>query len=339
MNRQASILFNIDSSISDTWLARQEPTAPHSYYQQLIYASLARNRYTLAGFESLGRRLAEIARHAYLARQINAVRQVGQVLLALPISGQLKSIAQHYQAVCAKQRGDYNGARRLLERVAEEATPLYRAQSLQVIGATYFATGQVEAVLPFYLAAGKAAIGCDLLTFAESQKMVAVVRSIHGDHKQALDDLERLLPLARAISKLYPAFYYDYLNSLAVEFGEVGCLDEAKAACSIVLASPFASVYPEFAETRDELEAKRTAATPSIVAVSITPEPAPAPQARTASQAKPICTLAFLWLARKNSVLQTSTAIASAIRLIESTETILDRVRFCIQPRGPPCEY
>lgn len=224
----------------------------------------------------------------------------------------------------------------MLECVVEEGPPLYQAQALQVIGIIHHARGEIDASLPFYLAAGKAAIDCDLLTFVESQKMTAVVRSIHGDHQQALDDLERLFPLVRAIGKQYPALYYDYLNSLAVEFGEVGRLNEAKAACSIALASPFAAAYPEIAQTRDELEAKRTAATPSIVAVSVTPESAPTPQTQAAHQAKPVCTLALHWLARKNSVLQTSMAIALAIPLVESIQTIRNRVRFCIQPRGPP---
>jgi tetratricopeptide (TPR) repeat protein len=333
MNRQANILFNIDSSISDTWLARQDSTAPQSYYQRLLYSLLARNLYTTESLQVLGRQLAEIARHAYFAQQMDAVEQASQVMLALPISRELKAVALYYQAICTWRRGHADKARQMLERVTEESTT-YRARAWLTIGATYFGQGKVDAALPFHLAAGRAARECDLLTLAESQRMIAVAHSIYGDHKQALDDLERLFPLVRAVGKHYPAIYYGYLNSLAVELGEVDRLDEAQAVCSVALASPFAAVYPEIAQTRAEIAAKRTATTPSIVAVSITPEPTP--QAQTAQQAKPVCTLAFLWLARKNSVLQTSIAIASAIRLIESIQTVLNRVRFCIQPRSPP---
>src|SRR3977135_2786178 len=97
MNRQASILFNISSSISGKSLALQEPTAPHSYYQQLIYASLARSIYTTEGFQSLGRQLANIAHHAYLVRQIETVDQASRLMLALPISKDLKGVAHYYQ--------------------------------------------------------------------------------------------------------------------------------------------------------------------------------------------------------------------------------------------------
>ena len=334
MNRQASILFNIDSSISDSWLALHEPTAPHSHYQRLIYTSLSRSLYTTEGFQSLGRQLAEVARHAYLARQVNVVEQASQIMLALPISKELKAVAQYYQAICIKRKGDFDSARRLLERIVEDATPQYRARALLTIGATYIENGEVEASSLFFLSAGRAARECDLLTLIESQQMIAVIRSFQGDHKQALEEIEKLFPLVCKISKYHPALYYSFLNSLAIELGEVGRIQEAKAACAIALASPFAAAYPEIAQTRDELEAKRTAATPSIIAISVTPEPAR--QVRLAQQAKPGRPLAFRWLTNENDVIQITLAIAPAICLIESLQTILNRVRFCIQPRGPP---
>jgi len=338
MNRQASILFNfISSSISGNWLARQESSAPHSYYQQLIYTSLARNLYTIEGFQSLGRQLATIAHQAYFARQMDAVEQASQVMLALPISKELKAAAHYYQAIHTKRKGDFDGARRLLEYVVEEATPQYKARVLHTIGTTYFDSGKIETSVPFFLVAGQTASECDPLTWTASQKMIAVIRSINGDHKQALTDLKRLFPIVRALGNYYPALYYDYLNSLAVELGEVGRLDEAQAACSIALASPFALAYPEFAQTRDELEAKRTAATPSVVAINLAPEPVTAPQTQTARQAKPVCRHTFIWLVHANRSLQISRAIATAaIAVIGTTQSILDQVRFCIQPRGPP---
>jgi len=335
MNRQASILFNfIDSSISGNSLALQEATAPHSYYQRLIGSLLAHNLYTTEGFQSVGRQLTEIARHAYFAQQMDVVEQVSQVMLALPISKELKAAALYYQAIYRWRQGNADEARRLLERVTEESASDYRARAWLTIGATYFGQGKADAALPFYVVAGKAAIGCDLLTLAESQKMIAVVRSLHGEHKQALGNLEQLFPLARAVGKHYPALYYDYLNSLAVELGEVGRLDEAEAACAIVLASPFSTAYPNWAETCDELEAKRTSATPSIVAVSLAPEPAP--QAQPQRNPKPVRALACIWPAHVNQFLQTTVLIASAITVIGITQSICDRVRFCLRPRGPP---
>jgi len=285
MNRQARVLLNfISSSSSDDFLALQETSAQRSYYQRLIYSFLSRSIYKTEGFESLGRQLANIARQADFARQIEVVEQASQIMLALPFSGQLRNVAKHYQALCAKQKRDFDTSRRLLEGVIEEATPHYRARALQVIGATYYEQGEPDAALPFYVAAGKAAINCDLPTLAESQRMIAIVRSIHGDHKQALRDIENLFPLVRVIAKRYPMLYYSFLNSLAVELGEVGRINEARRVCRITLASPFAQAYPEWLETHDELEEKRTDATPSIVAVSKKPET----EVQTQHKVKPV---------------------------------------------------
>ena len=312
----------------------------HGYYQQLIYASLARGKYTIEGFQLLGQRLAAIARHAYLAHQIDAVEQVSQLMLALPIADQLEYVARYYQALCTWRRGDRDGARRSLERVVEEAPQQYRARALQIIGLTYQESGEVDAAFPFYVAAGRAAANCDLLALAESQEMIAVVRSIHGDHKQALADLERLFPLVRALGKYYPSSYYDLLNNLAVELGEVGRIAEAEAACAITLASPLAALHPNWSETRDELSAKRVSATPSVVAVNRSPEAAPAPHAGPERRPQPVARLAlFSWPACKKTFLQRASntiAVTAAIPGDEITRSILERVLISTGPRAPP---
>jgi tetratricopeptide (TPR) repeat protein len=333
MNKQANILF-IPSSISGNSADVRDALSQQGYFQQLIYASLARSIHTIEGLQVSGRQLAAIARHAHLGRQMDAVDQASRVMLALPISDQLKGIARYYRALCIKHQGDFDGARRSLERAAEEATPQYRARALLTIGATYFESGKTDAAQPFYLAAGRDACEHDLLTLVESQRMTAVVRGIHGDHKRALTDLERLFPLVCALGKYYPAAYYDFLNSLAVELGEAGLVTEAEAALSIALASPFAAAYPEWSETRDEIAAMRISATPSVVAVSRAPEAAPSPQPEPQREPEPVSGLAFSWPACKKTFLQRTSTTIAAIPL--GTKSILDRVLISIGPRAPP---
>ncbi|HST19758.1 MAG TPA: hypothetical protein VLR90_01465, partial [Blastocatellia bacterium] len=233
------------------------------------------------------------------------VEQASQMMLALPISRELKGVAQYYQARRAMRKGSIDSARKLLEGVIAEVTPRYRARALLTIGATYYERGEIDSTLPFYIAAGKAATDCDLLTLAESQQMIAVVRSLHGDHKQALDDLERLFPLIRYVSKRYPTAYYNFLNSFAIELSEVGRIDEARRVCQVTLASPFSAAYPNWLETRNEVEAKRTSATPSIVAVSAALEPAPSRQVQKSRDFKSLCLLAFIPSAGEKTSVQT----------------------------------
>src|SRR5215212_10959144 len=234
MNRQASVLFKIIfSSSSGESSALQTQIAQRSLFQHLIFSSLSRSIHTTDGIQLLGRQLADVSHHAYFAKRIETVDQASRMMLGLPISRELTGVAHYYQAICAKRKGDIEESRRLLVRVMGEASPQYRARALHVIGTTYHEQGDIDEALPFYAMAAKTAGNCDPLTLVGSQSMIAIVRSVHGDHKQALDDLERLFPLVRAIGKRYPALFCDYLNSLAVELGEVGRIDEAEAACAI----------------------------------------------------------------------------------------------------------
>jgi len=162
MNEQASILFNISSSLGGISAGKIELYPPHSYLQRSLYATLARNLYTREGFELLGRQLAAIARRAYFARQMDVVEQASQWMLALPLSKELKSIAQYYQAICAWKQGNADEARQMLGYVIDDASPSYRAQGLLSTGATYFGQGEFEAALPHYLAAARVAGGYDL---------------------------------------------------------------------------------------------------------------------------------------------------------------------------------
>jgi hypothetical protein len=336
INRQANILF-IPTSIGGYSAEPQDAPSQFGYYQQLFYASFARRIHTIEGFQVLGEELAVVARQAYLARQIGAVEQACRLMLALPVSRQLENVARYFQALCTWKQGDSGGACQLLELVAEEAAPQYRARALHFVGLTHQERGEVDGALPFYLAAGKTAATCDPLTLAESQQMIAVVRSIHGDHKRALRLLEDLFPLIRSIGKHYPAAYYTFLNHFAVELGEVGRVTEAECALSSALASPFAAAYPEWSETREELEAKRTAATRSIVAIGRAPEAEPSPQIETKRQPEPSRRLGFSWPASNNASFQRSvTPFPAKATSAFKAVSILDRVLDCIGPRAPP---
>jgi hypothetical protein len=109
--------------------------------------------------------------------------------------------------------------------------------------------------------------GFDPMTFYSASRMTAVIRGVEGDHRGAVADLEKMFPLARMASSQQPYAYYDYLNALAVELGEVGQLERARRVSEITLASPFARAYPEWRETFDDIASKQRRASRSVVAV------------------------------------------------------------------------
>jgi hypothetical protein len=107
----------------------------------------------------------------------------------------------------------------------------------------------------------------DFVTCFQAQKEMAIIYSFNGDNKKALNLLEDMYSLARAIQPSRPALYMAYLNSLAVEMAECGQWREARNAIALPLASPFVDRYPEWRETRAEILMGGQQASRSIVPV------------------------------------------------------------------------
>lgn len=371
INKQANILF-IPASISGISAERQDTLSQHSYYQELIYASLAREIHTRESIETLGRRLASVARRAYLARQTVVVETVSRVMVGLPLPDSLKAVARYYQLILLREHSPRLSLENLLDDTALPLT--YRARVLQTLGGTYIAESDPSTAIVLAMESLRIATApevSDPLSTVEGIRQVALSHSINGDHKQALAQFERLFPLARAISTYYPAAYYDFLNGLAVELGEVGRIAEAEAALSIALASPFASAYPEWSETRDEIAAKRRSASPSVVAIHRVPNVdrtheadrshetdrthktdrateiehatnvALARQAQSQRQPKRLYVLAFESSPGNKDFFQRSTIKfpAKTLTALNNAASILDRVLICVGPRAPPSPY
>src|SRR5262249_32741460 len=94
----------------------------------------------------------------------------------------------------------------------------------------------------------------DLFSECAALRGVALTRSFEGDHKRSLADLERLFRVMRSFATSLPSDYCDYLNNLAYELGQVGRIDEARAAINVALRSPNADRFPDWAETARELD-------------------------------------------------------------------------------------
>jgi tetratricopeptide (TPR) repeat protein len=341
--------FFISTSVSEIFTTLKSVPELRGYSRLLVQALSNSHINRIESFEYIGQLLASLARKAQIARRMDVVEQASQLMLALPLSEPLKGIALFHRATCIASQGDLENARFLFEQVAERSTPQYRARALHCIGATYYKRGNIDEALPFYLSAGRASINCDLLTEVESQWMIAVVRSIHGDHKQTLGDLEKLFPLVRAVSKYYPALYYDYLNSLSVEFGEIGRIAEAESAISIALSSSFAPAYPEWSETREEIEQKRNYPDLSrcFIDRSLTESEAiPDSNANLSVEAdtervtavKPVRASKLCRFVGQ-TIYQRPVTLPNAVKAIIPgglAQSFLQRLGRCIQPRAPP---
>lgn len=226
------------------------------FYQQLA-SELARSVHGKQVFEELAQRLIVVADRAYAMRRMETVEHVCHVLMNLPMSHRYESIWQYYAGLCLVRQKQFDNARKLFEYVVEKAPAQHRTKAIMSLGSVYFYNGDFQTALPIYIEAGKCAVSGNVLDpFAAltTNRMIAVLKSIDGNHRGALDDLEKLFPLAASVSRWNGPLFCDFLNSYSVELTEVGRLEEAANVMRLVLASPYANAYPEWRETGEEIE-------------------------------------------------------------------------------------
>jgi tetratricopeptide (TPR) repeat protein len=309
--------------------------------RDMVASHLARTVHSQELFIKLTSELIQFAEQAYLRRDVDTLDEISHVLMNLPVDA-ARQIGLYYHALAIKRKGHLDEAQTLLETVADNAPLSYRARAIQSLGALHYDRGQLDETLRFQIEALRVASDGNahaLQTTLVAHWEISIVRGLEGDHKGALSDLKRLSPLVNLIAKQKPFYFYAYCNALAVGLGESGRIAEAEAASAIALASPFASAYPEWAETRQELEAKRASATPSVVAISRAPEAEPSPQSEPLRKPHRSRPRLSVWLASENTSLQRpsiTTAPIATIAGAQTTQSILDRVLICIGPRAPP---
>jgi tetratricopeptide (TPR) repeat protein len=332
-NRQAKILF-----IPTSW-GSESPRV--SEIVQLL-SLVARDKMIrmAEGLKTSRRKICYIATNAILARDFTTLRAATDALIGLRTLDQVDGGARYFESWCLRFHGNLNEARDLLEDVVE-TDAAYRARALQSLGWIHFERALTDEALRFYAAATHIPSDHHLLVLTQSQRLTAVVRAAQGDHIAALKELERLSPLARAASRYYPSAYYEYLNSVAVELGEVGRIAEAKRLCSITLASPYAAAYPGWTETKRELDSNQPDRTVCLIAVDRIPESdqpktkQAAPKQRPATCSR-LCRPLRYFVAFQRAIDSSSYRSTRRGDLAQSNSLAIARFFNSIAPRGPP---
>lgn len=206
------------------------------FYQQLFKNA--------SSFGELGNRLVKTIEAAQDFRQAEKVEELASFLSNFPLK-EYRLIGQYYRGLWLYRKGE--NSRDIFEKIAEDSST-YRAKALWSLAAIASDKGDYETELKYLTDSLKFASG--LNAHIELVKGIAVVKAKEGYHDLALKDLESLVPLLRFAK---PRTRSDCLNSLAVEYGEVGRIEEARNVCRIVLASPYSIAYPEWRETGNEV--------------------------------------------------------------------------------------
>jgi tetratricopeptide (TPR) repeat protein len=295
-------------------------------------------------FVKLTNELIVFAEQAYVMRDVHALDEVSHVLMNLPVDA-ARQIGSYYYALVLNRQGKRDAAEALLQETADDAPTTYRARAIQTLGGNYHDKGQLDEALRFQLEALRAAsdrTARGLQTMLLARWEISTIRGLDGDHRGALSDLKNLEPLLNLAAKQQPFYFYAYCNDLAVELGELGRINEAEAALEVALASSYAPAYQNWAETLQELEAKRTSATPSVVAINRTSEVIATLQTQPQPCQTPKRVVAFCWLSIKQASLQIALIAIARFRAIASRRTIhdvLDQLGRCIRSRAPPARF
>jgi hypothetical protein len=214
------------------------------------FSSVAKYRHFLGDISNiveLGKHLTLAAETAQLMRQTDAVREYGLILSNLPAK-EYQLIGQYYLGWYACCSGIDIPAS-VFENIFEHSKT-YKAKSLITLGALAGAKGDLECEMRYHKEALKHS---DLTTSIRIARAIAIIKSKEGFHKSAIRSLESVLPALRFAQ---PQVYYNTLNSLAVELGEVGRVEEASYICKVVLASPYTFAHPEWRETGKDIALK-----------------------------------------------------------------------------------
>jgi tetratricopeptide (TPR) repeat protein len=204
----------------------------------------------------------ELGEGAQAQRNADALRLVGDSILEMPLDGAHSLIGRYYQALSINRQGPqaYPKANKLLLEVADNAPAIFRAKARVALGTNAINQGDREAAESLYAEAAEILSSCKHgvlhpAFFIRIQR--AFIKVAVGDHDGALEDLNKLLPLAQLVGQQYPALLQIYYNNLALRFIQEGRVSEADSLCRIIGQSPFGNVYPDWKDTCALLESKR----------------------------------------------------------------------------------
>jgi tetratricopeptide (TPR) repeat protein len=179
----------------------------------------------------------------YTLRQFERIEGIVDILENLPITEAQQESVVYYRALVYNWRKLPEEAKSVLEPIANSSI-----RAMLFLGTLHCNTLQFDEARRYYREGLKLSPN-----ELQAYQALAILESLDGNHKGSLRELEKLLPLALSVRASQPTVYLDHLNSLAVEFGEVGRIQEAGVVSQIVLASPLAFAYPEWRETGQDL--------------------------------------------------------------------------------------
>jgi hypothetical protein len=240
---------------------------------ELLSRGVTQAALTQQNFYQLAHNLILMAEAAYIHQDLNAIKEVSELLVNLPIP-KAQSAGLWYQVYLQKRKGQLSEATQNLEELIanRKALPRYRARAIQTLGLIQHESGNLDLARQLYIESAQRIryeFPQDAITISDSIILYSHVRADQGDIKQSLNEL---LSIENLIQKLRnPRLTPTYCNNVAVGLLENGRIQEAARYSRVACQSPLAFAYPEWQETAIEIE--QHVASKNIVTVTVAPGP------------------------------------------------------------------
>jgi tetratricopeptide (TPR) repeat protein len=246
---------------AENWFADKKlmPKISNNKTKNLLILSSIRDRLGVTA-----KRLSLLARQAYVNRDYELLRAYYEILLnlgsvsedaGLLYKGLYESISNPLE--CG-----------IFERLAESSDPRIRAASILKLGGIAYRKNHEAEAQKLILLANKIALSnnmCAPLIAFNAQDAYSGILSAQGAHDESLRILQNNSTLVNYLGGFFPVTKGEFLNNCAYEHLQMGNFEAAWHLINKAIALP--TSYPEWLETREEIEQKLKIRKSSIVTV------------------------------------------------------------------------
>jgi hypothetical protein len=202
-------------------------------------------------------RVIAIAEQAVAARQSELLNKASEILCKLELPRRYEQVSIYFEGVSTQNfgKGNDDDALNLLKTIRDDCQPVIKARSYITAGSIFLRNDNPSEAYKLYMEASRAgaSVGDHYATFLSATNM-ATVLSMEGDHAGSLALLKAERLRAEWIKHIFPGLYLSYINSLSYELCLKGELAEARRLIEIPLASSIATEFPEFVDTKNDIE-------------------------------------------------------------------------------------
>jgi tetratricopeptide (TPR) repeat protein len=208
---------------------------------------------------SIDRLNARIRSLTIAARQSSFERDYQKVGLAadeiLEVSPQSEPLARYFQALALNQQG--KGVRDEAIKIYNELTSTnlsyIKSAAFLALGVESYRVGDYKEAL-YHIKQSSEYNFNAALTAVTCEALKAAIYSAKGEYENSFAIYHKALPRILAFGKVFPVFMNTELNNLAYDLNQLGRTQEASQIINQVVASPSAYKFPEWLETKQEID-------------------------------------------------------------------------------------